>query len=101
MIPAGTLPAGWTRNTNRENQTMADQIARITTEGGEFNEVCEVATAEAMLRSGLLRSFDGVAAAERCYTADGTRLGEISVFMHCIGSLEAVLSAAKARGSRR
>lgn len=79
---------------------MTGQIARITTEDGGFNEVCEVTTADAMLRSGLLKSFDGVASAERCYTADGTKLGEISVFMHCIGSLEAVLSAAKARGSR-
>jgi hypothetical protein len=35
------------------------EFARITDESGDFNEDCEVPQAEAMLKAGILASFDG------------------------------------------
>ena len=46
-----------------ENQTPKPagwyEFARITDESGDFNEDCEVPAAEAMLKAGILASFDG------------------------------------------
>ena len=46
-----------------ENQTPKTvnwyEFARITDESGDFNETCEVPQAEAMLKAGILASFDG------------------------------------------
>jgi hypothetical protein len=48
------------------------EFARITDESGLFNVDCEVAEAEAMLKAGILASFDGEVdhgyCAERSYT---------------------------------
>lgn len=45
-----------------ENQTPKPsnwyEFARITDPSGDFNETCEVPQAEAMLKAGLLSSFD-------------------------------------------
>lgn len=35
------------------------EFARITDESGEFNQDCDVSQAEAMLRAGIIDSFDG------------------------------------------
>jgi hypothetical protein len=42
-----------------EKDNARYEFARITDESGDFNEDCEVETAEAMLKAGILESFDG------------------------------------------
>jgi hypothetical protein len=45
--------------TRKKRDSEWYEFARITDESGDFNEDCDVSQAEAMLKAGILDSFDG------------------------------------------
>ncbi|NBW14776.1 MAG: hypothetical protein EBR82_42935 [Caulobacteraceae bacterium] len=55
--------------------------ARITTDGGDFNEVCEISEAGAMVAFGMI-TYDGESApGEHCYTVTDENAGAVVQFI--------------------